>query len=59
MPITYIGGTFALHGLEIKSEEELFQLVTKIRAAIREIHTTMRVESDVEFEIEEQAGEPE
>lgn len=55
--ITYIGGDFGLHGLNIKKEDELRSLIEKIRKSLREIHPSLRFDSDVEFEITEQAGD--
>lgn len=55
--VNYIGGEFQIHGLQLKTEGEMVAFVTAIRDAIRKIHLTLRVESDVEFEVTEQAGE--
>ena len=56
MAVVYISGELQIHGLNIKSQEELTEFENKIKQAIREIHLDLSFEDDVVFEADEKAG---
>lgn len=53
--IRYIGGFLEIHGLSIKTEEELREFIGKMKDAIRSF-TDNEADTDVDFELEETAG---
>lgn len=47
----------SLHGLQLKSEDEMDKVIAAIVDAVRAVHPTLRADSDVELELVETAGE--
>ena len=57
--IRYVRFIVSLHGLQLNEECQVDELREKIETAVRKIHPSLRFDSDVEVEIEEQAGQGE
>jgi hypothetical protein len=54
--ISYVNFSIAMHGLNLKDDQEVETLRTKIEEAVRAIHPGQRDDSDVEVEVEEHSG---
>lgn len=61
MPVVYIEGMLQIHGLNIKTQEELTVFENKIKQAVSAVAwasnpESLQIESDVDFETETKAG---
>ncbi|MCK4245553.1 MAG: hypothetical protein KAX20_08015 [Candidatus Omnitrophica bacterium] len=56
MAVRYVGGTFEIHGLQLKTQKELSELIAKMEAALRAIHPGLRFNEDVVLDVAEIAG---
>ena len=58
MAVVYISGEIKVHGLDLKTEKEMNELVEVARQAVLSVlpKTEYRLDDDVEIEIDEKAG---
>lgn len=60
MSVCYISGTLCIHGLELRTEDDLKQLhraiVDAVFAACKPFRGRLELSSDVDFDIDEKAG---
>jgi hypothetical protein len=53
MSVCYIEGVFKINGLELKSEQEMNELLQKMTEAVQKIHPHLRFDSDVDFDMDD------
>lgn len=56
MAVHYVAGNFEIHGLRLKTEKELDELILVMEAAMRTVHPSLGFNNDIDLEVTEKAG---
>lgn len=56
MAVCFVSGTFEIHGLHLKTEKELDELIHVMKAAMIVTHPSLRFDDDIELDVTEKAG---
>lgn len=56
MAVVYVEGRFQIHGLELRTEKQLNDLIKCMEEAMREAHPSLRFDNDIDLDVDTKAG---